>query len=323
MNWTVENIPDLTGIVAVVTGANGGLGLETARALASRGAHVVMAARNLDKASAAAEEVRSDFATASLQIEELDLASLESIHRFAQRLGDNPIGILINNAGVMGIPEKSTADGFEMQFGVNHLGHFSLTALLLPALLRRPGARVVSVTSTARHFGKPIDPDNPHLRGVYDPWRAYGQSKLANLHFAVGLHRRLRAAGSSASSLAAHPGLSSTDLQSNSVRESGGGSSQRFFESLAHRTGMTAERGALSQLRAATDRTIPSGNLVAPRFANFGSPVLRPLMRSSTDETTIDILWTVSERETGIFLDVDKAMAALFLPPERGESIRP
>jgi NAD(P)-dependent dehydrogenase (short-subunit alcohol dehydrogenase family) len=311
MNWTVENIPDLTGKVAVVTGANGGLGLETARALASHGAHVVMAARNLDEASGPAEEIRAGCATASLQIEELDLASLDSIHRFAQGLGNSSIGMLINNAGVMGIPEQSTADGFEMQFGVNHLGHFALTALLLPALLRTPGARVVAVTSTARHFGKPVDPDNPHLRGVYEPWRAYGQSKLANLHFAVGLHRRLRAAGSSASSLVAHPGLSNTDLQSNSVRETGGGSSQRLFESLAHRTGMTAERGALSQLRAATDRTIPSGNLVAPRFGNFGSPVLGPLMRSSTDETAIDTLWTVSERETGIALDVESAVATL------------
>jgi NAD(P)-dependent dehydrogenase (short-subunit alcohol dehydrogenase family) len=292
--WTADDIPDLDGKVAVVTGANGGLGLETARALARRRAHVVMAARNLDKAEEAAAAIRSGIPDASLELQALDLASLESVRDFTSRLDHDRVDILVNNAGVMGIPEQATSDGFEMQLGVNHLG------LLLPRLSR---ARVVTVTSTARHFGRPVDPDNPHLHGTYDPWKAYGQSKLANLHFAVGLQSRFETTGWKAASLVAHPGLSNTDLQSNSVRETGGGGSQRFFETLAARTGMTAERGALSQLRAATDPTVPGGSLVAPRYGNAGPPEVRPLFGRSKNTASINTLWVVSERETGVVYD--------------------
>ena len=140
-----------------------------------------------------------------------------------------------------------------MQFGVDHLGHWSLTALLLPALLRTPGARIVTVTSTAHHMGRAVDPANPHLHGRYRPWRAYGQAKLANFHFGLGLQRELEQAGAGTASLIAHPGLSNTDLQAVSVKETGGGASQRFFHVLARHTGMSPAQGALSQLRAATD----------------------------------------------------------------------
>ncbi|MGH3649876.1 MAG: oxidoreductase [Acidimicrobiia bacterium] len=310
MSWTESDIPDQTGRTALVTGANGGLGLETARALAAKGAHVIMAARNEAKASDAEREILAALPDARLDVRQLDLASLESVSELAATIRhDYPrLDLLINNAGVMGIPQQRTADGFEMQFGVNHLGHYALTALLLPLLVHTPGSRVVSVTSTARHFGKPVDPQNPHLEDNYAEWAAYGQSKLANLHFALGLNSRFGAARAATESLVAHPGLSNTDLQSNSVRQTGG-ASQRFFELLAANTGMTPARGALAQLRAATDPEASGGELYAPRFGNYGAAVRRPLFGRSKDHRSIDILFEVSAQETGVSLDVARAMA--------------
>ena len=309
MAWTTGEIPDLTGRAAVVTGANGGLGLETARALAVSGAHVVMAARNQDKAVAAEANIRASHPKALLEVVPLDLGSLKSVRAAADRIlaGHDRVDILVNNAGLMAIPERRTEDGFEMQFGVNHLGHFALTALLLPALLRADAARVVSVTSTAHHMGRAIDPANPHLEGRYGPWRAYGQSKLANFHFGLGLQLRFEAAGVKAASLIAHPGLSDTELQATSVAETGGGASQKFFHLLAGRIGMSAAQGALPQLRAATDQAAKGGQFYAPRFVNFGAAVRRPILRRIGLSRAIEILWQVSERETGITLDVAAA----------------
>jgi NAD(P)-dependent dehydrogenase (short-subunit alcohol dehydrogenase family) len=311
MGWTAADIPDQSGRVAVVTGANGGLGRETAKALAAAGAHVVVAARDPDKTAAAVRTMEAEVPTADLEVVPLDLGALDSVRAAADTIAEaHPrVDILVNNAGVMGIPERTTADGFEMQLGVNHLGHFLLTARLLPALLRARG-RVVTVTSTAHHFGRRIDPANPHLHGHYRPWRAYGQSKLANYHFALGLHRQLVDAGAGAASLLAHPGLSNTDLQSHSVVETGGGSSQRFFEWLAAKTGMTPAEGALPQLRAATDPSARSGEFYAPRFFNNGPPVRRPVLRRAGMARAIEALWLVSERETGEILDVAAIAAA-------------
>ena len=309
MAWTTGEIPDLTGRTAVVTGANGGLGLETARALARAGAHVVMAARNQDKAAVAEANIRASHPTASLEVVPMDLGSLKSVRAAADRIlaGHDRVDILVNNAGLMAIPERRTEDGFEMQFGVNHLGHFALTALLLPALLRTDAARVVSVTSTAHHMGRAIDPANPHLEGRYGPWRAYAQSKLANLHFGLGLQRRFETAGVKAASLIAHPRLSDTELQATSVAETGGGVSQKFFHVLAGRVGMSAAQGALPQLRAATDPAAKGGQFYTPRFVNFGAAVRRPILRRIGLSRAIEILWQVSERETGITLDVAAA----------------
>lgn len=310
MSWRIESIPDLSARTAIVTGANGGLGLETARVLAAKGAQVIMAARDQEKAAAAEADIRGGDPDAAVEVRELDLASLASIEAFANGIHEdfNRIDMLINNAGLMGIPERTTEDGFEMQFGVNHLGHYALTARLLPLLVNTPGSRIVTVTSTARHFGRAVDPENPHLKGVYEPWRAYGQSKLANLHFAVGLNRLLEASNAETVSLVAHPGLSNTDLQSHSVRETEGGASQRFFEFLAQHTGMSAARGALPQLRAATDPHASGGELYAPRFGNSGPAVRRPLMGRSLDANAIDTLFAVSAEETGISLDVTAAL---------------
>jgi len=306
MSWTAADIPDQSGRTAVVTGANGGLGLESARALARAGAHVVLAARNQQKAAQAVQDIRRGTPDASLEVVALDLGSQASVRQAAEQIAAaHPrIDILLNNAGVMGIPESATVDGFETQLGTNHLGHWTLTALLLPALLAAPGARIVTVTSTAHHMGRALDPANPNLKGRYGPWRAYGQSKLANFHFAIGLQRELAAAHASAGSLIAHPGLSNTDLQAVSVQETGGGASQRFFHRLAGSTGMTPEQGARPQLRAATDPSARGGEFYAPRFVNNGPPVRRPILRRVGLASAIARLWEVSERETGVRIDV-------------------
>jgi NAD(P)-dependent dehydrogenase (short-subunit alcohol dehydrogenase family) len=216
----------------------------------------------------------------------------------------------VNNAGVMGIPERRTVDGFEMQFGVDHLGHWSLTALLMPALLRADEARIVTVTSSAHHMGRAVDPANPHLDGRYGPWRAYGQAKLANFHFGLGLHRLLNAAGAPAASLIAHPGLSNTELQAVSVDETGGGLSQRFFHVMAQRTGMAPADGARSQLRAATDPGARSGEFYGPAFFNNGPPVRKPILRRLGMTRAISRLWETSEHETGVRMDVGAGTAA-------------
>ncbi|HEX6255093.1 MAG TPA: oxidoreductase [Euzebyales bacterium] len=311
MTWSIADIPPQDGRVAVVTGANGGLGLATARALAGRGAHVVMATRDQTKATHAHAEILAAHPTASLEIVELDLGSLASVAAAAEqiRAAHDHVDLLINNAGVMAMPERVTADGFETQFGVNHLGHWALTAQLLPAVLGADAPRIVTVTSTAHHTGRPVDPDNPHLHGTYAPWKAYGQSKLANYHFALGLQREFERRGLQAQSLMAHPGLSHTDLQVRTAAEGGAGRSGRFFEWLAARTGMPADRGALPQLRAATDPRASGGQMYAPRYINAGPPVRRPILRRIGLQRAIDTLFAVSERETGVALDIDAARA--------------
>jgi NAD(P)-dependent dehydrogenase (short-subunit alcohol dehydrogenase family) len=215
MAWSAIDIPDLTGKTAVVTGANSGLGLESAKALAGAGAHVVMAARNQEKAQAAFDEITATYPDASLEIVELDLASQASTKEAARSIAERhpTIDILMNNAGLMAMPERRTEDGFELQFGVNHLGHWTFTAGLLPSLLAADSARVVTVTSTGHHTGRPVDPDNVNMEGNYSAWGAYGRAKLANYHFALGLQKEFESRGLAAASLVAHPGLSRTNLQ--------------------------------------------------------------------------------------------------------------
>ena len=312
MAFTTASVPDQDGRVAVVTGANGGLGLETARALVGAGAHVVMAARDQDKAAAAEADIRSSHPGGSLEIVALDLSRLDSVAGAAGaiRREHDRVDILVNNAGVMATPEGRTADGFETQLGVNHLGHFALTAHLLVPLLRAGAARVVAVTSIARHRGRPVDPSNPHLEGEYGPWQAYGRSKLANLHFAIGLQRRFEAEGVEAASLAAHPGFTNTDLQARSARANDGflQRQSRFWVRMA---GMTPARGALSVIRAATDPGAGGGELYGPRVGLFGSPIRLPLVRRRGLDDAIADLWSVSEGGTGVQLDVATALGEL------------
>jgi NAD(P)-dependent dehydrogenase (short-subunit alcohol dehydrogenase family) len=315
MSWTADDIPDQTGRTAVVTGANGGLGLETAKALAAKGAHVVMAARDQIKAGAAEHEIRSHAPEASLEIVTLDLGDQSSVTEAAAAIArSHPVlDLLVNNAGVMAMPERTTADGYEMQLGVNHLGHWTFTACLLAPLLRSAAEgrhpRVVTVTSVARFSGGPVDPSNPHLVGRYDPWRAYGQSKLANFYFGLGLQEQAERAGVDLASLLAHPGLSNTDLQSRASREGGAGFSGTFFDRLTDVAGMSPEAGARMQLRAATDPEAEGGQLYGPAFAAFGPTVKRPILRKLDLQARIDQLWEVSERETGVRLDIAEAAA--------------
>lgn len=310
--WTTDDIPDLTGKVVVVTGGNGGLGFESSKALAAAHAHVIIAARNLDKAKDAADSIRADVTDASLKLVGLDLADLSSVHEAADAIVSRQpvIDILVNNAGLMAIPKGTTVDGFETQFGVNHLGHWALTARLLGALLASAAGRVVTVTSTAHHIGRAIDPDNLNLDRRYEPWLAYGRSKLANYHFAIGLQRQFEAAGVATQSLLAHPGLANTDLQHTTVTEGGGGIFGRLSEVMASTIGMSSASGALPQLRAATDPTASGGQFYGPLFVNIGPPVNRPIVRRLGMDQAIERLWTVSEQATGLALDVDSIRAA-------------
>jgi NAD(P)-dependent dehydrogenase (short-subunit alcohol dehydrogenase family) len=305
MSFSFESIPNLSGYTTLVTGANGGLGLATAKVFAAKGARVIMAARDLDKAQAAQEAILAATPDAELEIVSLDLGSLDSIASAATQVlsQHDRIDILVNNAGLMAMPEQSTSDGFEMQFGVNHLGHWALTAQLMPAVLAAPNARVVTVTSTAHHMGKAVDPKNVHLRGNYSPWKAYGQSKLANYHFALGLEKQFRAAGVKAMSLMAHPGLSQTDLQSRTLREGASNTLGGLSHKAASSIGMSADVGAMPQLRAATDPKAHGGEFYTPRFMNSGAAVRRPLLRPGSGKA-IATLWDVSERETGLAMVV-------------------
>jgi len=304
MAWTTARIPDLSGRVALITGANSGLGLETARALAGAGAHVILAARTAEKGAAARANIRATFPAASVETLAMDLASQASIKAAAADVARKhpALDILVNNAGVMALPEGRTEDGYETQFGVDHLGHWTLTALLLPALLRADAARVVTVSSVARYQGKALDPKDPYHEGAYDPWRAYGDAKLANYHFAIGLQRELARHGARASSLTAHPGLSHTNLQVATDERGGAGPSGARWRVIAERWGMTSARGALSQLRAATDPRARGGQFYGPRFLATGAPVRLPILRRVGLRHAIAALWEVSERETGVVL---------------------
>ncbi len=311
MAFTESDIPDQSGRVAVVTGANGGLGLATAKALAGAGAHVVMAARNQSKAATARDEILAAHPSASLEIVELDLGSQESVKAAAAQItATHPtVDLLINNAGVMAMPEGRTVDGFETQFGINHLGHWTLTSLLLPAILRADAGRIVAVTSTARHQGRPVDLSDPHLEKGYDAWQAYGRSKLANFHFAIGLNRQLEAAGVATVALSAHPGLTNSDLQATTVAEGGGGFLGPFFHRLTGVIGMSTRDGARPQLRAAVDPKAKGAEYYAPKWGTNGPAVARAYKDRGFD-TAIADLWTMSEDLTGVRLDVAEALAA-------------
>ena len=304
MVFGLADIPDLSNRVAVVTGANGGLGLQTATVLAAKGAHVWLAARDERKTARAIEAITRATPDARLTAVQLDLGDLASVSGAAAAiLTQVPrVDLLVNNAGVMGTPEGRTVDNFETQLGVDHLGHWALTAHLMPALLAAPAARVVTVTSFARLMGQPVDPANPHLEGTYDPWRAYGQAKLANYHFGLGLQDAFVRAGVPASSLVAHPGMAHTDLQPTTVRLGGAGGQARFWARYASTFGMSPAHAAMPQLRAATDPHARGGEFYGPRFTTFGPAVRLPVLRRDNPDA-IRTLWDVSERETGLAIN--------------------
>ena len=298
-SWTAAQIPDQQGRIAVVTGANSGLGLVTARELARKGARVVLAVRTPAKGEAAAQEIRAAVPEAQVEVRALDLSSLASIRAFAAALtlAHPALDLLINNAGIMMTPPQRTADGFEMQFGTNHLGHFALTGLLLEALAAGTSPRVVTVSSIEHKPGR-IDFDDLQLDQDYAPRKAYRQSKMANVLFGLELDRRLRAAGSPVVSVLAHPGYSDTNLQS---------TGPTGIAKLAMRIGnkvvaQSAERGALPQLLAATSPDVSGGRFYGPSgFQEFrGDPTEVQAVPEARDPGTARRLWAVSEQLTGV-----------------------
>lgn len=310
MSWSANDIPDLHGKVAVVTGANGGLGLASAEALAGKGAHVVMAARDQAKAASALAEILATHPDASLEIVELDLASLASVESASATIAaaHDRIDILMCNAGVMALPAGTTEDGFDTQMGINVLGHWALISRLLPTVVATPGARIVTLSSTAQHVGRTIDPADPHMREHFDAWRMYAQTKLAMRHLAVGLQRQFDEAGVDARALSVQPGLTNSDLQTTTMSHGDGGALAAASQRWVQLTGMSTARGALSQLRAATDPDAPGGGFYGPLFVTNGPPVLKPLVRPGTD-AAISVLWRVAEAETGLRVDVGAALA--------------
>jgi NAD(P)-dependent dehydrogenase (short-subunit alcohol dehydrogenase family) len=298
--WEPERIPDQTGRIAVVTGANSGLGLVAARELARKGARVVMACRNLDKGHAAVDAIRSEVPDAQLQLDELDLASLASVRSFAERFTDthDALDLLLNNAGVMAAPRRQTADGFELHLGTNHLGHFALTNLLLPLMEGREDARVVTLSSNAHKTVRGIAFDNLNGDRRYFRWNAYGQSKLANLLFALELDRRLKARGSTVKSLAAHPGYAATNLQSAAAPLV-----DRLFMKVGNAVvAQNDEMGALPVLYAATEPGLEGGTYAGPDGIgeHRGHPKVVQPNRAAKNEETARRLWDVSAELTGV-----------------------
>jgi NAD(P)-dependent dehydrogenase (short-subunit alcohol dehydrogenase family) len=301
--WTAERIPAQNGRIAIVTGANSGLGLVTARELARKGARVVLACRNTAKGQAAVAEIVSAVPDAQLELEALDLGSLGSVAAFAERFRSTHEGLdlLIDNAGVMAPPRQVTADGFELQLGTNHLGHFALMGRLIGTMQGRQDARVVTLSSNAHKMGR-INFDDLQCTRRYNRWRAYGQSKLADLMSALELDRRLRAAGSTVKSIAAHPGYAATNLQSAAAP-----ALDRLVMVFTNMVmAQSAELGALPTLYAATQPDVEGGSYIGPDgLGEFrGHPRVVSPNRQARDERVAARLWTVSEELTGVRVEL-------------------
>ncbi len=299
--WTTADIPDLTGRRAVVTGGNSGLGLQTALELARAGASVVLTSRDAAKGAEAVGEVLAQVPGATVEAAPLDLADLASVRAFADAEGAAPLDVLVNNAGVMAVPPRRTADDFELQLGTNHLGPFALTGLLLPALLRAQAPRVVTVSSMAHWFGSMNFADLMFDR-KYEPWAAYSRSKLANLLFMRELDRRAKAAGLPLVSAAAHPGYARTNLQSTGARMAGRKGTEQVIGVATALLGQSAATGALPQLRAATDPEVNGGDYFGPRGVAQQRGLPKPVKISANgrDDTAARLLWEASEQLTGV-----------------------
>ncbi|MFI0432294.1 MAG: oxidoreductase [Candidatus Nanopelagicales bacterium] len=299
MGWTSADIGDLTGITVVVTGANSGLGFEATKQLVLHGAQVVAACRSLERGQVCLALP----GPGSVDLRELDLADLGSIADFAAGVvADYPVlDVLLNNAGVMALPRSETADGFEMQLGVNHLGHFALTGRLLPALLAAPAARIITVSSGAHKMGKMRFDD---LMGTksYQRWSAYGQAKLANLLFTYELQARLGGAGASAIAVAAHPGYADTNLQTAHAKAVGRGIEEKAATLMNKVLGQSAADGALPELYAATAPGVQGGDYYGPSrlFESRGAPKLVQPTAAAKDPVDAARLWAESERLTGV-----------------------
>ncbi|MFD3562348.1 oxidoreductase [Streptomyces sp. NPDC058686] len=299
--WNASDIPDQSGRTAVVTGANSGIGYITARELARKGARVVLACRSETRGTAALERLRSEVPGAQAEFEQLDLGDLSSVRKFAGSYGSGErLDLLINNAGVMALPLGRTADGFETQFGVNHLGHFALTGLLLPRLLDTPGARVVSVSSML-HALADIDVADLNSERRYRRWVAYGRSKTANLLFIHELARKLAARGSDVVAASAHPGYASTNLATQGARMEGRKAVERVVELGNRAMAQSAEAGALPTLYAATAPGVRPDSFTGPSLMMWrGAPAKSWRAGRTLDDVSGERLWAASEQLTGV-----------------------
>lgn len=303
--WTPDRMPDLKGKVAIVTGANSGLGYHTAVELAKRGATVVMACRSRDKTEAALANLQKEAPGADAIFMPLDLADLESVKTFAAtfKAKHTKLDLLINNAGVMALPLRRTAQGLEMQIGTNHFGHFALTGQLLDLLNATPGARIVNTSSLAHTWTRGMDLDDPQFeRKHYWKWDAYGKSKLANLLFTYELQRRLSKSGSGLVTLAAHPGYAATNLQTAGPEMEKSGLGKTLFKLSNAVFAQSAAQGAWPQLYAATSPDIRGGEFVGPDGLgkSRGYPEVQRSNRNSRDEGVAARLWALSEKTTGV-----------------------
>jgi NAD(P)-dependent dehydrogenase (short-subunit alcohol dehydrogenase family) len=301
--WTTDEIPDQQGKVAVVTGGNSGIGYEAALALAKKGAHVVLAVRSAEKGQAAARAIKGAHPAATVETMALDLSDLGSVRGFAEAFLKRftRLPLLINNAGVMALPFRQTKDGFEMQFGTNHLGHFALTGLLLPAILAAPQSRVVTVSS-GMHLRGVMDFANLDGSRSYGRWRAYAQSKLANLLFAYELQRRLATIGADTISVGCHPGYAATNLQTAGPKMDGSRLSERISAIGNRLFAQSAAMGALPTLYAATAPDVNGCDYIGPVgfIQMYGAPGKTPSSARSYDPVVAAQLWQVSEQLTGV-----------------------
>lgn len=300
MAWSSEDIPDLRGRTMLITGANSGIGLEAVKLLGARGAHVIMACRNLEKGQAAMEHAREAGAE-QLELVRLDLADLASVREAATEISErhSKLDVLINNAGVMALPQRKTADGFEMQFGTNHLGHFALTGLLMPLLERGDQPRVVTVSSGMHRIGR-MQFDDLQRESNYERWTAYAQSKVANLLFCRELQKRLTAAGSPMLSLACHPGYASTQLQTVGADMSGSGIMKGALQMTNALFSQSAEAGAWPTVFAATSPEVEPAGFYGPRLRIWGKPTRDRMSRRARNDDDAARLWDVSEELTGV-----------------------
>lgn len=307
--WTADSAPDLTGRRILVTGGNSGIGREAARVFARRGAAVVIACRNPSKGEAAAQDIRATAPAADVELLQLDLADLGSVQAAADEYlsRHGVLDVLVNNAGVMALPFRATADGFEMQFGTNHLGHFALTGHLLPALLAAPGARVVTISSGMHKFGR-MNFDNLDASVGYSKWPVYSMSKLANLLFTMELHRRARAAGVDLTAAAAHPGYSSTRLQSTGPQMAGRRIEAQLWKVL-NLVGQSAQQGALPTVYAAVAPGVAGGSYFGPSGVGElrGHPVPVGMTRAARNAHDAQRLWAVSQELTGVRYELPAA----------------
>ncbi|GGZ55120.1 oxidoreductase [Streptomyces subrutilus] len=300
--WNATHIPDQSGRTAVVTGANSGIGYVTARELARRGAVVVLACRSAARGRAAVIRLRTEVPAAEVEFTELDLADLSSVREFAQGYGRRhaSLDLLVNNAGVMALPYGRTADGFETQFGVNHLGHFALTGLLLPRLrAAAPGARIVNVSSAFHALGD-IDHDDLGSERDYRRWTAYGRSKTANLLFTHELARRFTEARETIVPAAAHPGYASSNLHAGAARLEGPTLTSRMTAAGNALLAQPAASGALPTLYAATAPGVRPDEFIGPRFGWRGAPARSRRAKWTLDDASGERLWAASERLTGV-----------------------